>query len=140
MPSHKTQHTICVDLEKIYLAIEEILINAYKYSTNKSQINIFANVSKGYFCISVKNEVPKEPYGGIPQDMEKLVIEPFFRLHPPVEDVISIEKFGLGLGLTVVDYLVRKHNGLFFIHNAIDHTGNRVSNCVLSEIFLPMQI
>ncbi len=140
LPQNKTNYKIFINLEKILTALEELLINAYKYSTSRSQISIFANISQGYFCISVKNEVAKEPYGGIPEEMEKLVIEPFFRLHPPVEDIISIEKFGLGLGLTVVDYIVRKHNGMFFIHNAIDHTGKQVSNCVLSELFLPLKI
>ncbi|MCK6381413.1 MAG: response regulator, partial [Leptospiraceae bacterium] len=140
LPISKTRHKLNINLEKILLVFEEVLINAYKYSTPKSQINIFCNSSQGYFCISVKNEVAKEPYGGVPESMEKLVIEPFFRIHPPLEDIISIEKFGLGLGLTVVDYLIRKHNGLFFIHDAIDHTGKQVSTCVLAEIFIPLKV
>ncbi|MBW9230829.1 ATP-binding protein, partial [Leptospira interrogans] len=32
----------------------------------------------------------------------------------------------------------RKHHGLFFIHNANDHTSEDVSLCVLAEIFIPL--
>ncbi|HNC00788.1 MAG TPA: ATP-binding protein, partial [Leptospiraceae bacterium] len=119
---------------------KELLINSYKYSTPSSRVDIFAHVAGSYFCITFKNEIDEKSYGGIPPEKEKLVLEPFFRLHPPVEDILEVEKFSLGLGLTVVDFIVNKHNGMFFIHNAIDHTGKRKTNCVLAEVFLPIKM
>lgn len=139
-PSVSANAKIEVDIGKLRLVIEELLINAYKYSTKSSRIDIFAHVTGTYFCITFKNEIDENSYGGVPPEKEKLVLEPFFRIHPPVEDILEVEKFSLGLGLTVVDFIINKHNGMFFIHNAIDHTGKKTSNCVLAEIFLPIKL
>jgi signal transduction histidine kinase len=139
-PSINTNYKIEIDLDKMKLVFEELLINAYKYSVRSSRIDIFAHVTGTYFCITFKNEIDEQSYGGIPPEKEKLVLEPFFRIHPPVEDILAVEKFSLGLGLTVVDFIINKHNGMFFIHNAVDHTGKRRTNCVLAEIFLPIKL
>jgi signal transduction histidine kinase len=121
------------------MAIEELVINAFKYCNENSNIDIFAHINNGYLIVSVKNEVKNDSYGGIDESKEKYVIQPFYRIHPPVESVNKIEKFGLGLGLTMVDHILGKHSGLFFIHNAKDHTTKTITLCVLSEIFLPLQ-
>ncbi|MCC5815200.1 MAG: hybrid sensor histidine kinase/response regulator [Leptospira sp.] len=138
-PKLKSNCKVLIDITKIQMVIEEIVLNAYKYSRESSNIDIFAHVNNGYLILSVKNDFRDDEYGGIPQDMEKLVTQPFFRIHPPDESVSAIEKFGLGLGLTMVENIVSKHNGLFFIHNAKDHTTQEVSNCVLTEIFIPLE-
>ena len=130
-PSVNSTCKVEIDLQKMRLVFEELLINAYKYSVSSSRIDIFAHVTGTYFCITFKNEIDENSYGGIPPEKEKLVLEPFFRIHPPVEDILEVEKFSLGLGLTVVDFIINKHNGMFFIHNAVDHTGKRRTNCVL---------
>ncbi len=139
-PELKAQYQLMVNFEKIRIMIEELLINAYKYAKRDTSINIFAHVSEGYFWLSIKNDVPEEPYGGIPAEYEKLVVEPFFRLLPPDESAAKIEKFGFGLGLAVVDNVVRKHNGVFIIHDAHDHTGKDVQVCVMAEVLLPVVI
>ncbi|MBP7283028.1 MAG: response regulator [Leptospiraceae bacterium] len=139
-PSVNSTCKVEIDLQKMRLVFEELLINAYKYSVSSSRIDIFAHVTGTYFCITFKNEIDENSYGGIPPEKEKLVLEPFFRIHPPVEDILEVEKFSLGLGLTVVDFIINKHNGMFFIHNAVDHTGKRRTNCVLAEIFLPIKL
>lgn len=138
-PKLSTSCIINVDIEKIGMAIEELVINAFKYCNENSNIDIFAHINNGYLIVSVKNEVKNDSYGGIDESKEKYVIQPFYRIHPPVESVNKIEKFGLGLGLTMVDHILGKHSGLFFIHNAKDHTTKTITLCVLSEIFLPLQ-
>ncbi|TGM59859.1 response regulator [Leptospira adleri] len=138
LPILKREYKVKVNLSFLKLALEELFLNAYKYSSTNAPIDIFANINQGYFCITFKNRVNVRPYGGIPERFEQLVIQPFFRIYPPDENVSHLEKFGLGLGLTAVDHIVRKHSGLFFIHNANDHTSEDISLCVLAEIFLPL--
>ncbi len=140
LPEMKVNCRLELNMEKVGLMIEELAINAYKYSIPGSTINIFTHISEGYLWLSVKNDVPEEPYGGIPRDYEKLVMEPFFRLLPPDESAAKIEKFGFGLGLTVVDNIIRKHNGVFLIHDVKDHTGKNVKSCVMAEALFPLMI
>ncbi len=137
-PEIKASCNLNLNLEKLSLCIEELVINAYKYSVPESTINMFSYVKEGYLWLCVMNEVSENPYGGIPEKYEKLVLEPFFRLLPPDESISKIEKFGLGLGLTVVENIARKHGGLFLIHDVRDHRNNRVKSGVLAEIMLPV--
>lgn len=138
-PELKANCVLACDMEKIGLMFEELMINAYKYSVPDSTINVFTHMSEGYFWISIKNDIREKPYGGIPREHEKLVLEPFFRLQPPDESISRIEKFGIGLGLTVVDNIVKKHNGIFMIHDVKDLTVGRERSCVLAEVLLPIQ-
>ncbi|TGL59459.1 response regulator [Leptospira sarikeiensis] len=138
-PSLKKEVDLDIELDLFILALEEVILNAFKYCAPKTSLELFTSINQGYFCIVVKNIVDEKPYGGVEEKYESLVLQPFFRIHPPVESVSHLEKFGLGLGLTAVDQILRKHNGLFFIHNAKDHTGDQVRLCVMSELLLPIQ-
>jgi CheY-like chemotaxis protein len=124
--------------EKIALILEELMVNAYKYALHGSVINIFTRISEGYFWLSVKNDIRLKPYGGVPVDMEKLVLEPFFRIQPPDESAARFERIGFGLGLAVSDYVMKKHNGLMIVHDVKDLTGDKERPCVLAEILLPI--
>ena len=138
-PQFKNNCKLFVNFERLQQAIEELSINAFKYSpSNGGNIDFFAYIAEGYFCISIKNDVTSDPYFGIPSDQEKLVKEPFFRILPPVEGIADVEKFGLGLGLTVVDHVAAKHHGMFFIHDVKDHTQNTPRLCVVAEIYIPV--
>ncbi len=137
-PDLKTEHTLKYNKKAISLVIEEIVVNAYKYASKNTTINIFTHVNEGYFWFSVKNNVDKEPYGGIPREYEKLVLEPFFRIHPPDETVSKVERIGFGLGLAVADYVGKKHGGIFFIHDVTDMSTSNIKPCVLAELLLPI--
>jgi len=139
-PELKSNCNLACNMEKIGMMFEELMINAYKYSIPGSAINVLAHKSEGYFWISVKNDIREKPYGGIPREYEKLVVEPFFRLQPPDESISKIERFGIGLGLTVVDNIIKKHNGIFMIHDVKDFTAGRERSCVLAEVLLPVQV
>lgn len=137
-PEPRAACPLDLNMEKVALAVEELMINAYKYSVPGSVINIIARQSEGYFWLSVKNEVSEKPYCGIPENYEKMVLEPFFRILPPDESIAKYEKFGSGLGLTVVDNIVRKHKGLFMIRDIRDLTGRAPKLCVMAEMLFPV--
>ncbi|EQA45119.1 response regulator receiver domain protein [Leptospira broomii serovar Hurstbridge str. 5399] len=136
-PEIKSDPPLDIELESFSMATDELLLNACKYCISDTSVDLFATVVQGYFCIAVKNIVEKVS-AGIEEKFENLVVQPFFRVLPPVEEAADFERFGLGLGLTAVDYITHKHNGMFFIHNAKDHTTNSVRLSVLAEIFLPL--
>jgi DNA-binding response OmpR family regulator len=138
-PEFKGTYTIKFNEEVISLVIEELVVNAYKYSTPNSTINIIAHISEGYFWLAVKNDVTEKPYGGIPKEYQKLVLEPFFRIHPPDESVAKVERIGFGLGLAVVDYVAKKHAGIFIIHDVKDFTRDSKKYCVMAELLLPIR-
>lgn len=139
LPDQPEIRRVHAALDRLSLVLEELIINAFKYSPSGARVDIYSYYSSGYFCIVVKNDAGKQgEIKGIPADYEKMVLEPFIRLHPPEESIARKEKFGLGLGLTVVDHIVKQHNGMFFIHNVNDHTGSEPRLCVQAEIFLPL--
>jgi DNA-binding response OmpR family regulator len=139
-PEIKINCKLNLNLEKLSLVIEELIINAYKYSAHDTTINLFSYIKEGYLWLCIMNEVSENPYCGIPEKYEKLVLEPFFRLLPPDESIGKVEKFGLGLGLTVVDNITRKHGGLFMIHDVKNHIDAKVKPSVLAEIMLPVVV
>ncbi|HMV80673.1 MAG TPA: response regulator [Leptospiraceae bacterium] len=138
-PSLNSSKKVSVSYEMISNIVEELTVNAFKYAVPSSTVNIFAFIAEGYLVISVKNDVSDNPYTGIPKEYEKLVIEPFIRFHNNDEYMIKIEKYGLGLGLTIVDNVIKKHNGIFFIHDIVDYTDPRNrKTCVVAEMYLPL--
>ncbi len=136
-PETRFDCLVAVDKNSFCDAFEELLVNACKYSAKGSEIDVFVSPVGSYLCISVKSELAPND-NGIPKEMEETVQESFFRLHPPSMG-IKAEKFGLGLGLTVVNQVMRKHNGTFTIGNVNDHTHSQIQKCVLAQMFLPME-
>lgn len=124
-----------MDSEQLRLVLEEILINAIKYSRLNGQVDIYTGLTESYFAITIKNDV--ERGSRIPEDRANLLVDPFFRLIFRDDPVAEKERFGLGLGLTMAEHIVKQHGGLLSLHNGIDNTRNPPVNCVFVEIFLP---
>lgn len=139
LPVVKQSVFLDIDLESMKVAIHEIITNGLKYSKRKSHFDVFVTFVDGYFCLSAKNNIIEDEYAKQLAQSEKKLVEPFYRIHPPVESFYSKEKFSLGLGLTMVDFILHRHNGMFFIRNAIDHTTEVKADCIIAEIFLPIQ-
>lgn len=139
LPVVKQSVSLDFDLEAMKLAIHEVFTNGLKYSKKKSHFDVFVTFVDGYFCLSAKNNIIEDEYAKQLTQFEKKLVEPFYRIHPPVESFYSKEKFSLGLGLTMVDFILHRHNGMFFIRNAIDHTTEVKADCIIAEIFLPIQ-
>lgn len=139
LPVVKQSVYLDLDIESMKVAIHEIFTNGLKYSKRKSHFDVFVTFVDGYFCLSAKNNIIEDEYAKQLATSEKKLVEPFYRIHPPVESFFSKEKFSLGLGLTMVDFILHRHNGMFFIRKAIDHTTEVKADCIIAEIFLPIQ-
>ena len=137
-PTLRHYNSVSLNIELFRVAIRELVVNAIKFAKQGSEIGIFSGITDGYFVIGVKNDVDEAVSGGIPDGAEQLVIEPFFRAHPPVEGFKEVEQFSLGLGLTAVDMIMSKHHGLFFIGNAMDHTSEKPGKCVMARMLFPI--
>jgi signal transduction histidine kinase len=107
--------------EYFYKALYEVLVNALKFSRPKSVIVSLMSVSDKNVNISIINDPEKsEGTVGIPAELEKVVFEPFFRLSKNVFEKYNTLDFGLGL--TLIEKIMKKHNGEVIAHNIIDHS------------------
>ncbi len=133
----KMFHDLNIARAEMISVLEELLINSIKYAKEDSNIDVISYKSGNYIGISIKNSVNEKNV--IPKESEKMVLEPFFRINPLLETGVgSLGKFAFGLGLAVVDNIVRKHSGIFYIHTVNDHSSKRIDKAVLAEIFLPI--
>lgn len=127
--------------ENITDILEELIVNAIKYSPVDGELSCYFHFSDGFIVTSIKNDVDVKSGGhGVPPEYEKIVTEPFIRLATPDESVLHIEKFSIGLGLSVVEHVARSHNGHFFIRNVVDHLRAEPVTCVLAELLLPVEM
>jgi signal transduction histidine kinase len=79
-----------------------LLENAIKYSPEKSTIEIDLKKQAGHIILSVKDEGI-----GIAEDTKELIFQKFYRMGN--EETRKTK--GTGLGLYIVDYLTKQHNG-----------------------------
>ena len=119
-------------------AMEELIVNAVKYTNPGSPIHMYANIAEGYFCLNILNEYSSDQPEYFPDNITDHLVKPFLRMHPPVEKNIDAEKISMGLGLTAVYYIMGQINGLLNISNVQDHTGQSIKPSVLSQIFIPI--
>ena len=72
--------------------------------------------------ISVINDPQKTSDGvvGIPEEYEKVIFEPFYRLSKLVYERYNTLDFGIGL--TFVEKIVTRHGGEIFAENIIDYS------------------
>ena len=108
-----------IRLNKSYFtnAFLEILINACKFSPDNVNIIVNLDIDKDVIIISTINKpLPDQDERiGIPMEYENIIFEPFFRLSKLVWD--QYESIDYGLGLTLVDCIIRKHNGSVSLSN-----------------------
>lgn len=128
-----------VEIEYFRMAMQELAVNAYKYALPNTEVDLIVTIRAGYLCLGLKNIVSRSPFGGIPDELAENITEPFYRLRPPVEDVIEIETFGLGLGLTAVKFIMHKHRGMLSVKEVRDHSRDKVRPAVLASIFFPVE-
>ncbi len=129
-----------IDQKKFLQALRELFINAMKFSIEKSSILLLLNLTSKSLMISVLNKpIPgNNNVMGIPSEYARIIFEPFFRLTRIVDERFGTLEFGLGL--TMVEKIIRKHRGKIIAGNIIDHLdiGQKGSIRVNFEIELPL--
>lgn len=127
------------DRAMLSLAVEELLLNAAKYGET-GLLSIYFSAASGYLCIHVNNPASQSVKYQITPAVERLIVEPFFRLAPTVEGYSAIERFPIGLGLPMVNFIAQKTGGFFSISGLVDHSRNPPAPCTSAQIFLPLEV
>ena len=97
---------VCGDADAITEAVENIISNAIRFSSEKKEIIVSTFFNEGFACVSVKD------FGiGINQADIGKIFDPFFRS----EDAKSKKIEGTGLGLQIVKHIVEEHKGKILI-------------------------
>lgn len=104
------------------LCIQELLLNACKFSEEKSEIKVLFDVGKNKFHISFISSptVNKFKVKQIPSGYERYLFDPFFRLHMGIDERYNSLDFGLGL--TMVERVLRRMNGSIVAKNIFDYS------------------
>ena len=96
------------DADAITEAIENIISNAIRFSTDKKEITISTYTENNFVCVSVKDI----GIGINHSDFEK-IFDPFFRS----ENVKTKKIDGTGLGLPIVKHIIDEHKGKISIES-----------------------
>ena len=96
------------DKEKISRVLRNLMDNALKYGMDGKKIRIAVQRQEKQVCLEIQD------YGkGIPQKEIPHVTEQFYR----ADHARNSKKGGMGLGLFIVQEIVRLHNGSFYIES-----------------------
>ncbi|MBV1921806.1 MAG: ATP-binding protein [Pseudomonadales bacterium] len=95
---------VCIkgNLFNLQIAIDNIIKNALKYADQRVQVSIVLESNQHQVCITVEDDGP-----GIPPEKIKTILMPFAR----VDESRNRASGGFGLGLAIVDAIVRQHEG-----------------------------
>ncbi|MCC6892654.1 MAG: PAS domain S-box protein [Anaerolineae bacterium] len=92
-----------IDHVKIEKAVRHLVVNALTHTPYNGSVTIFTQHTADHAFIGVQDSGK-----GIPEDTIHRIFEPFFR----VDQARTVEKGGVGLGLTIVKMIVEAHGGL----------------------------
>ncbi len=129
-----------INREHLKKAVVELITNACKFSEKNTAIYLFIDRYFDSISFSVINKpVPdEEKRTGIPLGYENIVFEPFFRMSKNVFE--GYNTLDYGLGLTLVDKIVKKHNAKASISNIMDYSelSHEPETKVMATIYLPL--
>ncbi len=83
-------------------SLVNLLSNAYKYGGQPRRIEISAAAQEGFIAITVRDNG-----NGIARNEHKRIFEKFYR----VDDLLARQQEGSGLGLSIVQHVMRAHRG-----------------------------
>ena len=111
---------IRIDHREIEWSLQELLLNAIRFSPEKKDVFCILRTRKSNLEIAILNSTEeKDGMAGIPVEFEKAIFEPFFRMNPFVSEC----EFSLdyGLGLTRTKKIIEKHGGTIRVSNIKNH-------------------
>ena len=131
------EHLVNLNEEKLRRVIDELLLNAYKFSEPRTTIMILYKIYLHNLVVSILS-VPmvSENIKGVPADYEKIVFEPFFRINKTVDE--RYKSLDYGLGLTIAQKIIQKHEGRILMFNVKDFLGT--SKTVQTRVSVEVQI
>lgn len=134
------EQRIVINQDVFQKVIDELILNALKFSIPNSSIYILLKVDRNFLFLSCMNSPEKNSDGnyGIPLEMRELVFEPFFRNSKVVFE--KYECLDIGLGLSYVEKAVRAQNGKVrnsSVKDYIEFTESQIMT--LFEIELPIE-
>lgn len=113
--------TLCLDhddsivfgnTDLLYRAFYNLVENGIKYNTEGGFVNVIVKeINERQVSIKIKDTGI-----GIPEESKKNIFEPFYR----VETSRSHQMGGVGLGLSIVDIIIKKHKGIINVSDNED--------------------
>jgi len=100
--------TVSIDIEKIVRAIDNLLINALKFSVNPGEIEV--KLSDQEECVMLAIENFGKP---ITKEQEKQLFERFYKIDPARNDTNMPS--GSGIGLSITKNIVELHGGRIWL-------------------------
>jgi len=113
---------INMEMDQFRKVVNELFLNAYKYSKIESSILVIMDIENDKLRVSIANSPGKDEKNrfGIPVEFENIIFEPFFRLRKTVQEEYNTLDFGLGL--TLVEKIVLAHGGTIGVSTVTDFT------------------
>lgn len=128
-----------INADQLMTTLQELLINAMKFSKPSSTILVIIEALEKYVEVSVVNSPANQVEGvtGIPPEYERLVFEPFYRMSRDITG--DYESLDYGLGLSLVEIVMQKHDGTVSAGNVRDNSlqRSRVEDRVKVTLQLP---
>lgn len=108
LPEQEDKLLVLGNAELLFIAINNIVVNACKYSKNhRAFVKLSVQLSK--IIINVQDNGP-----GISSDKLKEIFQPFFRISE------NSEQSGFGLGLPLANRIIKMHKGEINIHSELN--------------------
>jgi two-component system, OmpR family, sensor histidine kinase VicK len=101
--------TLLGDRELMEYALYNLLTNAVKYSPSQTEIHVYSDLRDGQLRLAVKDQ-------GIGMDAkeQKNIFQKFYR----TRSAEASGEAGTGIGLSIVDQIVRHHGGRIHVASA----------------------
>ncbi len=135
-----TKSSVFIDTDQVGKAVNELILNALKYSVKESPVHVIIKPLNDGIVIYVLNEPMPDSEGrvGIPMGYESIIFDPFFRLNKGVQE--EYKTLDYGLGLTLVENIAVKHGGSIELTNIKDYSGLSKGDCekVMAILKLPV--
>jgi len=93
---------VYADEDALVTVLLNLLDNAYKYSAEPRRIELSAYIEDGRCCFAVKDNGI-----GIPLRQQKKIFRRFYQ----VDRHLTTHSGGVGLGLSIVEFIVKQHGG-----------------------------